>query len=290
MSLFRSWMFVPGNSERRLAKVDDLTADVIIFDLEDAVPLSEKQNARQLVCQTIRNSRAACSFVRVNDLASGFFADDIADLAGVLLAGIVLPKANSRQDILTADQALAEAESKSGRQLGDIEIVPLIESALGLYQAFEIAASSPRVKRLAFGSVDFTLDIQAQLTHEGTEILYARSHLVVVSRAAGIEPPIDAVFVQMKDREGLLRDTKLAKQLGFQGKMVIHPDQIGIVNDVFTPTQEEIEEAKRIVSAFDEALLEGSAAIQLDGKMIDYPVAERAKRIVRQAEFLQRNN
>ncbi|GAX90113.1 HpcH/HpaI aldolase/citrate lyase family protein [Effusibacillus lacus] len=286
MSLFRSWIFVPGNNERRLEKAKDLQADVIIYDLEDAVALSEKDKAREMVRQAIGNNSEKIHFVRINDPSTAYFFDDVNELAGHGLTGIVLPKAAKREQILFVDHLLSQMEEKRNTNIGSIEIVPLIESAAGLYNAFEIAGASERIKRLAFGAVDFTLDINAQLTKEGTELLFARSQLVIASRAAGIEPPIDTVFVDIKDREGLLRDTRLAKQLGFQGKLVVHPDQIEVVNQVFAPTAEEIEEAKVITAAFDEALSSGVAAIQVNGKLVDYPVAARAKKIVDQAKAL----
>jgi citrate lyase subunit beta/citryl-CoA lyase len=288
MSLYRSWMFVPGNHERRLEKAKSLPADVIIYDLEDAVALGEKEKARQMVRQAISEDSGKVNFVRVNDLSTPFFFDDVSELAQEGLSGIVLPKSAKREHIQVAAHLLTQLEQKRNLQQGSTEIVPLIESALGLYNAFEIATSSERVRRLAFGSVDYTLDINAQLSKEGTEILYARSQLVVTSRAAGVEPPIDTVYLHIKDREGMYKDARLAKQLGFQGKLIVHPDQIDIVNEVFAPTAQEIEDAKAIVHAFDEALSNGFAAIQMDGKMIDYPVAERAKRIMAQAELLNR--
>jgi citrate lyase subunit beta/citryl-CoA lyase len=284
--LFRTWMFVPGNNERRIEKAKGLNADVIIYDLEDAVALNEKETAREMVRNTLQQNQDRVKFVRVNDLHTAFFSDDLAAVVNAGLSGIMLPKASSAEDIIAADSLITKLEQQNGLKDGSIEIVPLIENALGVYFAYDIAKSSDRVKRLAFGSVDYTLDIQAELSKEGTELLFARSQLVIHSRAAGKESPIDAVFIHIKDEDGLLRDAKLAKQLGFQGKLVVHPDQIHIVNEVFTPTLEEIEEAQAIVVAFDEALQRGLAAIQVGGKMIDYPVAARAKKTVEKAKQL----
>lgn len=287
MTLVRSWMFVPGNNRRRLEKVRELAADVIIYDLEDAVPLQEKASARDMVRQAVQENGSRPQYVRVNDPTTPFYLDDLYGLIGHGLTGIVLPKAANRQQILAVEAHLTQLENHGNLPCGSMEIVPLIETASGLYHAYDIASASARVKRLAFGSVDFALDIGARLTREGTELLFARSQLVVISRAAGIEPPIDAVFVDVKDAEGLRNDARLARQLGFQGKLVIHPDQIPIVHDAFSPTKEEIAEAKAVAAAFDEALASGSAAISVNGKLVDYPVAERAKRILRQAEALQ---
>lgn len=287
MRLARSWMFVPGSSRRRLDKVRELAADMIIYDLEDAVPLQEKVGARDMVRLALRENDSRLQYVRVNDPSTPFYLDDLNGTIGRGLTGIVLPKAANRQQILAADAHLTQLEHHLNLPCGSTEIVPLIETAAGLYHAYDIASASPRVKRLAFGSVDFALDIGARLTREGTELLFARSQLVVISRAAGIEPPIDAVFADVKDAEGLAHEARLARQLGFQGKLVIHPDQIPIVHDAFSPTAEEIAEAKAVAATFDEALASGSAAIQVNGKLVDYPVAERAKRILREAKALQ---
>ncbi|NRF94372.1 CoA ester lyase [Paenibacillus frigoriresistens] len=284
--LFRSWMFVPGNNERRIEKLKDLNADVVIYDLEDAVSLNEKEKAREMVRYALNQYENRISFVRVNDLLSPFFADDLKAVVTEGLYGIMLPKASKAKDILEADTQITELEQKNGLAAGSIEIVPLIENAQGVYLAYDIAISSDRVRRLAFGSVDYTLDIHAELSKEGTEILFARSQLVVHSKAAGKESPVDAVYIHIKDQDGLLRDAKLAKQLGFQGKLVVHPDQIAVVNGVFSPSQEEIVEAQAIVTAFDEALRSGMAAIQVGGKMIDYPVAARARKILEKAKQL----
>jgi citrate lyase subunit beta / citryl-CoA lyase len=286
MFLSRTWMFVPGSQERRLQKVKDLPADVLIYDLEDAVAASEKEKARKMVRQALRENAEKVNFVRINDPSTPYFLADLQEIVAEGLAGIILPKAAKKEDVILVDRLLGQLEEGKNLPRGSIRIVPLIESALGLQHAYEIATASDRVIRLAFGSVDFTLDIGAKLTKEGTELLYARSQLVVASRAAGIEGPIDAVYIHIRDLEGLQQETRFAKQLGFQGKMVIHPEQIPIVNKIFTPTAEEVEEAKAIVDAFAEAVAAGSGAIQWNGKMIDYPVAERAKRIVAQAEIL----
>jgi citrate lyase subunit beta/citryl-CoA lyase len=188
--------------------------------------------------------------------------------------------------MIVLSEIISKLEKEAGISDGTIEIVPMIESAIGLQRAYEIASSVQRVKRLAFGSLDFALDINAQLTKEGTELLYARSQLVVVSRAAGIEAPIDTVFFDIKDSANLTKEALFVKQLGFQGKLVIHPSQIDIVNEVFKPTKLEIEEAGLIVAAFDEALSRGSGVVQFRGKMVDRPVAEQARKLLEFAELL----
>jgi citrate lyase subunit beta/citryl-CoA lyase len=286
MTLFRTWMFVPGNQYRRIDKVKDLKADIIIYDLEDAVPPSEKEKARQLVLQTIEGDFHRTNYVRVNDINTAYFEEDVTSVVTSGLNGIVIPKANRADDIQMIDRLLDSLEKQKRIEKGSIHIVPLIETALGVKNAFEIAKSSERIKQMAFGSIDYTLDINAQLTKEGTEILFARSQLIIASRVAEIEPPIDGVYLNIKDLEGLETETRFVRELGFQGKLVVHPDQIQVVNEVFSPTQKEVTEAREIVDAFGKAIKQGLAALQLNGKMVDFPVAERAKRVVNQAEKL----
>ncbi|MCZ8516308.1 CoA ester lyase [Paenibacillus filicis] len=277
--LAHSWLFVPGSNEKALAKSSGLPAHAIIYDLEDAVSVDEKEKARAAVKEMVRVSNKV-TYVRVNSLGSPYAAHDIAAVTNVGLAGIVLPKAEDKESILFSEQLLQKWERERGLPDGSVEIVPLIESARGLYHAVDIAGASHRVKRLMFGAVDFSLDINAQITNSGTEILYARSKLVIASRVAGIQPPIDTVFIDLNDPEGFLADTRLAKQLGFKGKLVIHPNQIGVVNEVFMPTKQEVEEAGKILNAYERKRVEGFGAFQLEGKMIDLPVVEKAKRLM----------
>jgi len=287
MGYLRSWMFVPGNHQRRLEKVGGLSSDVIIYDLEDAVPLHEKDKARILVQDSLQIHAGRIQYVRINDPSTTFYLQDVNGIVGKELAGIVLPKVADGKQLHAVDAHLALLEAQRGIKLGATEIMPIIETAAGLYRAYEIATASDRVKRLAFGSVDFTLDIGAIPTSEGLEILYARSQLVAISRAAEIEAPIDAVFTDVKDPAGLSRDARLGRQLGFQGKLVIHPDQITVIHEAFTPTEREIAEARTIAAAFQEALKAGSASIQVNGKLVDYPVAIRARRMLEQAGILE---
>jgi citrate lyase subunit beta/citryl-CoA lyase len=284
--LARTWMFVPGSDPKKIKKARSLNADVLIYDLEDSVSFSEKAAARQMVKNEIRLNLKQAKYVRINGSRTSFFHDDLHELLNENIKGIILPKSESAEQMLVLNKIVSQLEVLTGIPQGTIEVVPLIESALGLHRAYEIATSVPRVKRLAFGSLDFALDINAQLTKEGAELLYARSQMVVVSRAAGIEAPIDTVFFDIKDSANLTKETLFVKQLGFQGKMVIHPSQIDIVNEVFKPTNEEVEEAGLIVAAFDEAVRGGSGVVQFRGKMVDRPVVERAKKILEFAELL----
>ncbi|MCK6257353.1 CoA ester lyase [Fictibacillus sp. KIGAM418] len=279
----RTWMFVPGSDEKKLQKAGSLSADVLIYDLEDAVSPDEKEMARSRVRKAIDLHGDKVNFVRINSYHSPYFYEDLTNVLSTGISGIVLPKAETCEQIVFLDRIISELETKRNMDSNQIKIVPIIESALGLHHAFEIASASPRVIRMAFGSMDFALDIQAELTKSGMELLYARSHLVIASKAAGIEAPIDTVYVDIKDSDGLLKETTLIKQLGFQGKLIIHPDQIELVNQVFAPTKEEIEEAERLVKAFERSLVNGSGVLQLDGKMVDLPIVDRARRILQSA-------
>ncbi|MDR7314649.1 CoA ester lyase [Brevibacillus nitrificans] len=289
----RTWMFVPGSDVRKLEKVAQSPVDAIIYDLEDAVAREEKAMARDLVKAELHKPSSPdtpARFVRVNAMDTPYCEQDVKACLASDLRGIVLPKAEETDAIVRLDEWLSEWEASEasdgqrGQQRDSLEIVPLIESARGLHHAYEIARSSKRVQRLMFGSIDFALDISAELTTDGLELLYARSQLVVVSRAAGIGAPIDAVYPHFHDKEGLIRETQRAKRLGFEGKLLIHPSQIAAVRDVFAPSREELGEAESIVAAYEAAVVSGIGSIQIGGKMVDLPVYERAKRIVDEAQ------
>lgn len=292
MKQMRTWIFVPGSDQKKLEKVDELPADAVIYDLEDAVSASEKALARRLVQEELQvepRKGTPARYVRVNAVDTPFFEQDVKGIDGVGLSGVVLSKAEDAQSVAKLDALLDELPgTDKGMDGGQhwVEVVPLIESARGLYHAYEIARASKRIKRLMFGSIDFALDIQAELTADGQELLYARSHLVVASRAAGIGAPIDAVFPNFRDKDGLISETLRAKQLGFQGKLLIHPCQIGPVREVFAPSREEIVEAEMIVASYQEALAVGIGSISVRGKMVDAPVYERAKRVVEEVSHL----
>ncbi len=280
-------MFIPGNKDKHLQKAEDLDANVLIYDLEDAVTISEKEDARLKVSKIIQETNGKLKFARVNDRMTPYFIDDLLAIVQEGLTGIILPKVNAKEDIVIADYLLDSLEKKHQLPPGQISIVPLIETAAGLFHAYEVALSSKRIHCLAFGAEDFKMDLQISSDIEGTELLYAKSKLVEVSRAAGIEAPIDTVYTDFRDEEGLRKEAQLGKRLGFQGKLLIHPNQIHIVNQVYSPSKDEMEEAKRIVQIYNEAKDRGEGAIQVDGKMVDIPVAERARKLLLHADINQ---
>ena len=277
--MMRSMLFVPGNVEHRLAKALQLPADALIIDLEDSVPLTEKAAARNLATIALREQRRGLAYVRVNALATGMTIEDLNAVVLEGLDGIVLSKTEEAADLLKIDWYLNHLENKLGLPAGGIDLIPLVENSRGVINASDICAAVPRVKRICFGAIDYTADLGVKLTETGTELHYARSHLVNVSRAAGLEGPIDTVYPEIKNLEGYERDVRLGAALGFQGKLVLHPGQIEPANRIFSPTAEEIAMARKIVAAFEEAEARGSAAITLEnGKFIDYPVARSARR------------
>lgn len=293
-SPLRSFLFAPGNRPRMLQKVGQCGADAVILDLEDAVPISEKEATRQAVHDAIGAIDTCPVYVRVNPLvATAGFSQPIgeADLAAIIrpgLAGIILPKAESPDDLRRADTLLHGLESQHGLAPGSVDVIPIIETALAVQHAYDIAASGTRVKRLAFGAGDFTRDIGVAWSRREIESQYARSALVIACRAAGLEPPLDTVWVDLRDQRGLAHSARTAKQLGFQGKMAIHPSQVEPINTVFSPSAAEIAFATRVVDAFTQAEADGLASIQLDGQFIDYPIVESAQRVLATAEALGR--
>jgi citrate lyase subunit beta / citryl-CoA lyase len=278
MPPLRSFLFAPGNHPRRVEKALTLDADAVILDLEDAVAIAEKPATRGAVVAAYGQKRTGLLHVRVNAADTEFCHGDFTAIVQPGLDGIILPKVESAAVIQTIDWLLANLERERGLPAGGIDLIPIIETAKGLTEIEAILGAGTRVKHCAFGAGDFTLDVNMRWSREEGELAYARARVVTASRAAGIEAPLDTVWVDLQDEAGLEASTRLALGMGFQGKMCIHPNQVGVVNRVFTPTNAEIDFAERVVAAFAQAEKEGSAAIQLDGKFIDYPIVYRAQR------------
>ncbi len=278
MEPLRSLLFAPGNHARRVEKALTLDADAVILDLEDAVANTEKKATRHLVAAALERPRRGLLYVRVNAFDTEFCYGDLLAVVRRGLDGIVLPKVESASALATADWLLTQLEREHGLEPRAIDLVPIIETARGLSQIDAILAAQKRVKRVAFGAGDFTLDVAMVWSREESELAPARSQIATASRAAGIEAPLDTVWVDLKDETGLEASAQTALRFGFQGKMCIHPGQIAAVNRVFTPSEEEIAHAARVAAAFARAEAEGSAAIEVDGKFVDYPILYRARR------------
>ncbi|MFW6147846.1 MAG: HpcH/HpaI aldolase/citrate lyase family protein [Thermodesulfobacteriota bacterium] len=279
--LTRTALFVPGNRPDRIDKAFATDADLIIIDLEDAVPLSEKEISRSTVREKAGRYADRMMLIRTNALDTPFIKGDLEETIVKGVKGIMLPKVEKGADIHAINRLLLETEKKKSLPEGSIQVFPLIESAAAVQHVFDIVSTKTEPNRMytvAFGAADYTLDMGIEMTMDGRELYYARSRIAVACRASGIAPPLDTPFmIDIKNTDALLTDARRAKELGFQGKLVIHPQQIGPCNQLFSPSPEETAKAEKIVQAFEEAEAAGKAAIQVDGKFIDYPVVKRAK-------------
>ncbi len=279
--LRRTMLYVPGNNPAMLRDAHIYGSDSVMFDLEDAVSPREKDTARALVFQTIKSIDyfGTERVVRVNALDGPHGIEDIVAVVAAGVDIIRLPKTDSAADVIQAERAIDAAEKRCGRPNGSVGLLAAIESARGILNAREIAQASARLIGIAIGAEDFVTDMHTTRSPEGIEILAARSILVMAARAAGIMA-FDTVFSNVNDEEGFLREVRLAKQLGFDGKSVIHPSQIALVHGVYAPAPEEIARSRRVIQAAREAEEKGSGVVSLDGRMIDKPIVERAQRVL----------
>lgn len=280
--LRRSRIYLPGNRPRMIQKGPMLGADAVILDLEDSVAPEQKDAARILVTRAIETINFGLSevMVRINPVSHG----GLEDLKLILAAGpdsIVVPKCESRDDVLAVEDAI-----NTSNPAKTVTILPMIETARGVLNAFEVASASSMVDAITFGGEDFTQDIGATRTKEGKEIFWGRSLVVIAAKAAGVQA-LDTVFSDINDEEGLRKDTLEIKQLGFDGRAAIHPSQIEIINDCFTPSNKEMQHAANVLHAAQIARHAGSGVAVVKGKMIDKPVIERAERLIQFAERLQ---
>ncbi|PKN29454.1 MAG: CoA ester lyase [Deltaproteobacteria bacterium HGW-Deltaproteobacteria-21] len=286
--LARSALFVPGNRPERVDKAVATAADLVIIDLEDAVPVAEKAAVRPIVREKLDRHRDRRLMVRVNALDTGLTESDLTSIVGPGPDSILLPKVQTPEDVARMGRLMSAAEEGSGLQQGTLGLVALIETALGVRNVFNIADAKtepPRLHTLAFGAADFSLDMGFRITKTGEELAFPRARIALACRAAGIDPPLDTPFmIDLKDREAFEADAMRGQRLGFGGKLCIHPDQVDFCNTLFSPTAEEIAFAAKVVAAFEEAEAKGLAAIQVDGRFIDYPVFAQSRRIVEIAE------
>jgi citrate lyase subunit beta/citryl-CoA lyase len=289
MTLSRSYLFAPGDNAKLLGKVFDAGADAVVLDLEDAVALHRKAEARQMVAATLQSRIGRLRprvYVRINAVTTNFWREDIQSIVHPTVHGIRLAKAESAEQLQLVSSALDEAEQRAGVAVGSIRLVPTIESAVGLFAAPEMAQHS-RVAAFSFGAADFCHDIGAEADEMETQTFVARSQLVLLSRAAGLQPPIASVHTRLKDLDGLRATTEAARRMGFFGRSCIHPSQLAVIHEVFTPSAEQLAAARATVAAFDAAMREGTAAVALaDGQFVDRPIVERARAVVALAEAL----
>ena len=283
----RSMLFLPGNNPNMLINGNCLGSDAVIFDLEDAVSPAEKDAARILVRNTMRYMDfGGCEIiVRINSIDTPYWKQDIDAILPEKPALILLPKTGSAQDALEADAYITQVEEKLGFARNTVGLMPLIETAMGVENAYAIASSTKRVQALFLGAEDLTADLQCKRTKEGKEIEYARTRLVVAARAAGVDV-YDTPFTDVNDDEGIVKDAEYAKALGFTGKSSISPRHVEVINAVFSPTQKDVDYAYEVMEAIALAKQQGKGAIALHGKMIDAPIVTRAQRTIDMAEAL----
>lgn len=276
----RSFLFTPGNHARRVEKSFTIGADAVILDLEDAVALAEKITTRPMVVNALKQARQCRGYVRVNSIDTEFCFDDIEAVVGPWLDGVVVPKVERAADFQAIDWMVGALERRAGMTPGSIDVVPIIETARGHANARDIAAAGGRLKRLTFGGADYTRDLNIEWTMNEDELAAVRAELVLASRLANIEPPVDTVFVHIKESEKFIAAAQRGREFGFQGKLCIHPDQVALSHSVFSPSIEEFNWAQKIIESFKLAEAQGQASIQVDGYFVDYPIVEKAQRIV----------
>jgi citrate lyase subunit beta / citryl-CoA lyase len=286
----RSMLFTPGNRSDLIEKAIRSGTDAVIVDLEDAVPLDSKVSARDALADLPESDVPL--YVRVNGAETEFLWGDVVAAGQGGIAGIVVPKAEDADLLRRVSGALTALELTDRREPGGIEIVPLIESAKGVRDADALLASDDRVTSVLFGSGeqgDLVADLGCEWTPDGTGLLYSRSRVLLAARAAGIAQPMDAVFMDFRNNDALRIECELAKRVGYVGKVAIHPGQIPVIHDVFTPTADEVAYQRKIVEAFEAAVASGSASISVDGRMVDYAVARVARGVLDRAEAAQRH-
>jgi citrate lyase subunit beta/citryl-CoA lyase len=289
MNPVRSMLFTPGDRLDMVAKATRSGTDAVIVDLEDAVSLDKKAEARDQLSDL--PDSPVPYYVRTNGPETDQFWDDVYAAGSAGVAGLVIPKAETASTISQVDGALTVLERASGAAAGPTDIVPLIESAIGVRFTYEMAVASDRVQCVMFGGGeqgDLVADLGVEWTPEGTGLMQARSQVLLSARAAGVPYPMEAVFMDFRNDEGMRLECELARTLGYIGKVAIHPAQVPIINEVFTPPEDVVAYQRKVLAAFEEAEAQGKASIAVDGKMVDYAVARVARTIIARAEAAER--
>lgn len=283
--LRRTMMFVPGNNPAMVKDAGIYGADSIMFDLEDAVSMAEKDAARDLVYEALQTQDYGDAelVVRVNGQDTSYYANDVRAMVKAGIDVVRLPKAEDAEMVKKLDADITAAEKEFGREEGSTMLMAAIESAKGVINAYQIASASDRMMGIALSAEDYTTDMKTHRYPDGAELEFARNMVLHAARAAGVAA-FDTVFTNMNDTEGFYRETEYIHQLGFDGKSLVNPRQIPMVNKVYEPTKKEIENAKNVENAIKEAKLKGSGVISMNGQMVDRPVVLRAERVMRLAK------
>ena len=288
MQLLRSLVFVPGNRSNMLERALGFGADIIMVDLEDSVPPGEKTAACELAVQWVPRLAEAGKkvMVRVNALETGLAAAELSAVVSADLAGISVGKGNTAWDLQQIDKLLTPLEAKVGMEAGSIKVIPWIETAMAIVHVYEMARASQRIVGIAFGGEDYTNDMGIIRSDFGEECYFARSAMAVAARAAGVAG-LDGPFVGFRDPEGLKTDASVARRMGYTGKFAIHPAQIDVINETFSPGPDEVAYARRVVEAWDAAEATGRGSLSIDGRMVDVPVVKRAQNLIAQAAAIE---
>lgn len=280
----RTMMFMPGNKPKMLNAAGSYGASCLILDLEDAIAVTQKDAARNLVAFAIRELDFECEIaIRPNHISTPYGLDDLKVVLPAKPDIIRMPKVESAEDIKFVADLIDQVEAKEGFEHGTIKLMAAIETVKGMRQAYQIATASSRMVGLAIGGEDYITDLQTHRTEHGIELFYPRCQLLAAAREAGIQA-IDTVYSNVKNMEGFREEVIRIKEMGFDGKSVVHPSQIQVVNEVFTPSDDEIRHSLKVVAASNEAAAKGIGVITVNGKMIDGPLITRAERIIAQAE------
>lgn len=292
MAVMRSVLYVPGNNEKMVGKASSFPADIVTLDLEDSVPPAEKSAAREIVAASLIEAGAggASVYVRLNNWETLMTNDDLEAVVQKGLTGVTLAKCGHPDDVRRLDWKLDELERRRGLEPGSIEVSLLLETAKGVINAHPSCTASPRVVSAIFGAVDYTKDMRVKLTSEGEEQKYARRHIAVAARAAGVVA-IDAPFVAFQDMEAFEANVRDGRQMGYEGRMIIHPSQVEVCNRMYAPDADDVAWAEGVVEAFEkDAIAQGKAAISYKGKMVDTPVYLNAKDILAAHQEIEARN
>jgi citrate lyase subunit beta / citryl-CoA lyase len=291
MRTWRTLLFVPGNRRRMLDKLTSLPADGFIFDIEDTVPDAEKPVAREMVKAYIPTVPGTRSWVRVNSVRSGFLHEDLEAFIGLPgLAGVVAPKQDSRDDVVTVDNLICSVELRKSHPVGSTPIIVMIESATAALDSRRIMTASPRIESMVYGGGedgDMNVSLGATWSSSGPEMMFVRQHSLVSARAAGIEWPLDGVFSNIRDHAGFQSDTELSRRLGYRGRTVIHPDQLVPANQIYTPSSAQVDYSRRVVAAYEEAVSRGMGSTTVEGKLVDVAMVKTAQRLLSQHQSIQ---
>lgn len=280
----RSFLFAPANHPRRVEKVFVAGADAVILDLEDACAVADKVASRATAVAALKAPRECLGYVRINAADTEWSLRDLDAVLGPWLDGIVLPKVERPEELFMINWLMAEFERERGLPVGGIDLMPIIETGKGLNALDAIIASGTRMRRVSFGAGDFTRDMGMKWSADEAELAHARARLVLASRVGGLEAPIDTVHIDLADADGFTRSVETGVKFGFQGKLLIHPQQVEQTNIGFMPSEKEVSRAAKIIAAFDAAEEGGSASIQVDGYFIDYPIVEKARAVLALAQ------